>query len=456
MTKLLFIDSYLDESPQLRFSELTAFGLSHPEFTFSQLTKYFPLSDFKVKITSSELISNKLDRDYSLIWPLNLFCKDFSFFKEILFKQKYSAFDIFLHEDSREDLVSPLNCIQIRPSFLLELDSRPIFISSSDLNFIRSSFHYSLLRSKKPLSRSFNQLTSTGDWYSKSSRDKTKLLNEFNYILELPPSLKTFYPSIDSDSFTESKSTCSYRIQKINGSDMANLLISDSITSSIARDFSLFINNWIDSVNSSVFYDSDYSFSDFLIEKNKQRFDLIVRNSDFYQFLCYSSQVYNLPSPSLLFQNLQEYFSANSKKIDSYKSGAFHGDLCLSNIIYSSLNNSFYLIDPRGKSGGHFTCNILYELAKLRHSIVTGYDFINTSNYKVNFSPSSVDIDIPKNTSTSFLNELFSDVLKRYEVDPYLCQNIEASLFLSMIPLHIDNPQKCLTFYIVSSKLINV
>ena len=151
MIKLLFLDSYLDESPNLRFSDLTAFGLSHPEFIFNQLSKYFPLSDFTIKIASSEFISSKLDRGYSLIWPLNLFCKDFSFFEKILFKQTYSAFDIFLHEESLEDLISPLNYVQIRPSFLLELDSRPIFISSSHLTFVRSSFHYSLLRSKKPL-----------------------------------------------------------------------------------------------------------------------------------------------------------------------------------------------------------------------------------------------------------------------------------------------------------------
>jgi len=103
-----------------------------------------------------------------------------------------------------------------------------------------------------------------------------------------------------------------------------------------------------------------------------------------------------------------------------------HGDLCLSNILWIESDDLCLLIDPRGADvPDDLYMDEYYDLAKLSHSILGGYEAIL---YKVDKSFISKDI-----------KDIFIDLINKKDVSINLLRVYEASLFLSMIPLHIDS-----------------
>ena len=123
-----------------------------------------------------------------------------------------------------------------------------------------------------------------------------------------------------------------------------------------------------------------------------------------------------------------------------------HGDLCFSNILYNKETSMLKLIDPKGATKEEeLWTNPYYDIAKLSHSICGRYDFFNSGLYDI-----KIEADMKLNLSLEFNNaeymELFRDYLERYGFDYNMVRVYEASLFLSMLPLHMDNPQKVFGF----------
>jgi len=115
-----------------------------------------------------------------------------------------------------------------------------------------------------------------------------------------------------------------------------------------------------------------------------------------------------------------------------------HGDLCFSNILFSKTKDDIKLIDPRGKFGSHIIYgDPKYDLAKLSHSINGKYEFIINDLYKLDDYNLTFPIEI---------NYKFDEEVRL----------IESLLFLSMTPLHIDNINRVVAMLINGIKLFNV
>src|SRR5262249_39969886 len=108
------------------------------------------------------------------------------------------------------------------------------------------------------------------------------------------------------------------------------------------------------------------------------------------------------------------------------------------------------LIDPRGATtADELWTDPYYDLAKLSHSILGNYDFINNSLYNLVLDDSletrlELCIEVPLEP----MQQAFIERLTQYGFDLDLVRLYEASLFLSMVPLHIDIPSKALAFLI--------
>jgi hypothetical protein len=114
-----------------------------------------------------------------------------------------------------------------------------------------------------------------------------------------------------------------------------------------------------------------------------------------------------------------------------------HGDLCFSNILIDDTLNFMRLIDPRGKFGAFdIYGDMRYELAKIFHTIEGGYDFIIEDMFDVSVKDSTIAYQI--NASNSNVLHLFCEVFRSSIEDIRAIRLIEATLFLSMIPLHSD------------------
>ncbi|MDD5274920.1 MAG: phosphotransferase [Methylovulum sp.] len=123
--------------------------------------------------------------------------------------------------------------------------------------------------------------------------------------------------------------------------------------------------------------------------------------------------------------------------------GILHGDLCFSNILFDSRSDAIKVIDPRGMTYGgqqSLAGDLCYDLAKLSHSVIGLYDFIIAGAFHLerpdklafNFN---VEIDArTKSIQKLFLSRTYLN-LKPIDIMP---QTI--LLFISMLPLHADNP----------------
>jgi hypothetical protein len=139
------------------------------------------------------------------------------------------------------------------------------------------------------------------------------------------------------------------------------------------------------------------------------------------------------------------------------QSALVHGDLCFSNILYDFRTSRVKLIDPRGLSNaGEVTSSgdMRYDIGKFAHSVLGGYDFIVAGRC-------DVKLESLNEFSFEFIGNTRSDVQARFRKLQILgkssqdwgCYPIMILLFLSMLPLHADSPQRQLAFMANAGRL---
>lgn len=134
-----------------------------------------------------------------------------------------------------------------------------------------------------------------------------------------------------------------------------------------------------------------------------------------------------------------------------------HGDLCFSNILLDNyamnidiltddiLNEHMFVIDPRGIMTNNEISAIgdwRYDIGKLSHSAIGYYDLIKSDRFKVD--------KIYKDTYTyndsfendEYVKEVAENFKEVFKNSIGLILHINVQLFLSMIPLHMDNQKQ--------------
>lgn len=119
-----------------------------------------------------------------------------------------------------------------------------------------------------------------------------------------------------------------------------------------------------------------------------------------------------------------------------------HGDLCFSNMLYNKEAQMLKFIDVKGalKEEDLWT-NPFYDIAKLSHSVCGRYDFFNNNMFEI-----KLNMDLKLELEVDFDNTVYIEIFKKFLIkngyDFKTVRILEASLFLSMLPLHMDNPKK--------------
>lgn len=146
------------------------------------------------------------------------------------------------------------------------------------------------------------------------------------------------------------------------------------------------------------------------------------------------SEISNIASDAIDYSNLR-------------MTGIMHGDLCFTNIFYDFRTQRIRVIDPRGAVGGGEPTiwgDSRYDIAKMAHSIIGGYDFILADRYTCNGIESrDVQFEFFPSNSMDHLQDLAKELtfLGVNLLDPEAI-SITIHLFLSMLPLHNDSPRR--------------
>ncbi len=266
-------------------------------------------------------------------------------------------------------------------------------------------------------SRSFNEITINNNLVTKGSeRQREKIIKEVNWFRNLPDEIKIFTPRILSCDFFDDNS--SYTMEKILAPSLREIYL--FLDSSVETWEGIF-NSAFSLLETMETYGQENTFCDFIVKKTNERIKDIYIDKDLrfiYDFIHdLTNSVTDFSRPTLM-----------------------HGDFCFSNLLYDFQSSTIKMIDPRGELfGDHY-----YEVAKLVHSVLFDYDFVDAELYI-----KSNDKFTLLNNGKEPIKDLFVEMIKlRYTPDEHRhIMMLSASLFLSMIPLHSHSENNQQIYY---------
>jgi len=295
--------------------------------------------------------------------------------------------------------------------------------------------------------RFFNSVK--GDEYvvTKSSQDKKKISAEYHFFHLLPDYMKMWF--VMPYNYQETEAFASYDMERYHMTDLAirwvhgaiNLEEMDKLLTKAFR----FINTR-QKMEISEFQYNEIE-SEIYLQKLDERMEKLKSHEAYDLFRSYVSAgtVYaDIDAIVSRYKTLYREITGGMDK--QFYSVIGHGDLCFSNMLFNKETDLLKLIDPKGAvdESGLWT-NPYYDIAKLSHSICGKYDFFNNGLFSI-----QLDQDLEFKLIIDFDNCEFKRVFKRYvEESGYSYEAVriyEVSLFLSMLPLHMDNPQKVFGF----------
>ena len=123
-----------------------------------------------------------------------------------------------------------------------------------------------------------------------------------------------------------------------------------------------------------------------------------------------------------------------------------HGDFCFSNILYDFRTSRIKTIDPRGLTiDNDLTIygDVRYDLAKLSHSILGMYDWIVAGYFQNEINDYDITFELAGSRQYKDLQQAFIELVEeRYGLTALNLYAMQIQLFLSMLPLHADHPQR--------------
>jgi hypothetical protein len=185
------------------------------------------------------------------------------------------------------------------------------------------------------------------------------------------------------------------------------------------------------------------------VDKTKERIDLFIEQmpSAYDLWIMESGTCFGLREVTA---SLSEY--VRIARLTEYEFlTPIHGDLCFSNIMYDPRSRQIKLIDPRGEFGvpGIYG-DPRYDNAKLMHSYSGGYDFIVSDRFKISLSPDGqLNCQLARSEYHRTVSEILDRIVVADENEREQCNAIQSLLFLSMLPLHCDKPERQLAMLYV-------
>ncbi len=303
--------------------------------------------------------------------------------------------------------------------------------------------------------RYFNSIKSDEYIVTKSSTNKKKMKAEHDYYYLLPENMKSWF--VVPYNYVEEENVAKYSMERIKAPDVALQWVHEAIS---VDDFKKLIDKIMFFIvqRAKRPIDKEKYFENMnklYVKKVKERLE------DLKKFEEYKSieQIIKNTKYNSLDKIIDEYLEIYNEEIKKnkfkYVETIGHGDLCFSNMIYYKDIELLKFIDVKGATKEEeLWMDPYYDLAKLSHSICGNYDFFNydMADIVIN-NDMCLELKLEKRDTTKFI-EIFKQKVEENGYSYRLIRIFELSLFLSMLPLHIDNQKKVLGFILNSIKIL--
>lgn len=254
-------------------------------------------------------------------------------------------------------------------------------------------------------SRYFNSVRGDAITLVKTSRDKRKIKAEYTYYHLLPDDMKMYF--VMPFHYEEKDETASYTMEHLHMTDLA-----------------------IKWVHGSIDLHEFQQIAALLAASEHLTIDDVVKK----------------------YFRLKDRIEAKH----SYPSVAVigHGDPCFANTLYHKSTQMLKFIDPKGAlTEAELWMNPYYDIAKLSHSVCGRYDFFNNGTFSIRIDENFHSELVLDFDNTAYIRA-FRQKLEACGFDYLTVRIYEASLFLSMLPLHIDNPHKVFGFILNAIQIL--
>ena len=311
--------------------------------------------------------------------------------------------------------------------------------SSGWLDFGHLNTYYTS-KAKFTTQRAFNQLEITPKWIRKSSCKKNKIAAESHWFEAVPPALRTFLPQYLGSS--ASAENTSYQLEYLHHTALNELFVFSTLPELVWKQILNSCLEFIDECQSYPYREDTPCTMNLSALFGQKTHDRLTEYCQVIGSDLETKWVYNrtLSASFADIIRLSEQFLPK----DSHQHNVIHGDFCFSNILYDFRSNKIKTIDPRGIDlDGNFTIfgDSRYDIAKLSHSILGLYDWIIAGYYQVSITQQNIEftLEVPKHIKS--IQQLFLGLIKqKYQLSDKSLYAMQIQLFLSMLPLHADDP----------------
>lgn len=279
---------------------------------------------------------------------------------------------------------------------------------------------------------------------TKKSIEKEKLINEIKWFLTLPDNLQWVAPRVYSYSleWREPKVSMEYYsyptlhhlyLYGNHGIEKWSLIFDKLFY--IQRE----MNKYVLKLEGKKI---KKALNKIYISKTFERLEQLERNSNFSkyfsnEFYINGKRIKEVNQLKKVILNLVNELKINIKD----ELSIIHGDYFFANILYEPTADIAKLIDPRGDFGGYgIYGDNYYDLAKLAHSVDGMYDFIIEDLFELKKVKHGFNYKIIYSEKHEKIKKLFYSYFSKEE--RIKIKFIQALLFLSMVPLHKDKPER--------------
>lgn len=315
-------------------------------------------------------------------------------------------------------------------------------------------------KTKKELinSRSFNKMivTEKGQIIKKSEHVQ-KLKNETNYVHQLPLNIQAFYPRIIEERSISNEEYC-YVMDYFSAPNIAEIMLywntKDEQWKTIFERFTTFFSEFKK-------YQTTFSidqFKNFYLEKTFGRIDAFRNQLTSTKSIIEQKIWVNGYACESIF-TLKEYIEQKIEKLfNTANFCIMHGDFCFNNILFNPLNEEMKLIDARGsfsEDAVGIYGDLLYDLAKLAHSSIYGYDYLVNDLFTLSEKNDNYHLQFLWRENRNVLVDLTNDIISNNNYDQNDIKFVVGLLFLSMPPLHSDSQKRQKAMYVHGLMILN-
>ncbi len=293
-------------------------------------------------------------------------------------------------------------------------------------------------KAKYTTQRAFNELKITSDWIEKSSVKNEKIIAESNWFQNIPDSIKHFTPQFLGEIGKQDRTT--YRLEYLYNMALNELFVFTRLPEITWQQILEQMLSFLAACRSNKApADSNAdSLSALFSEKTEQRLQEFCSDRGYK-----SEQTWHFNGQESLSLK-QLYFASLEHLPESDNYTLMHGDFCFSNILYDFRKNRIKVIDPRGMTSDNKQTiygHVQYDIAKICHSVVGLYDWIIAGYYQVEVCDYNISFTLADTKHLLGIQKMFVESLSRtYQLSEASLYAMQIQLFLSMLPLHNDDP----------------